>query len=179
MLESFQTYDENGAFLELVPRTVVHREGLWHRAVNVFLFRRDGRLLIQRRSPDKDVCPGVWDLSVAEHLMPGEEYIDAAHRGLSEELSIEGVLLEPLGDELVAKFEDLDRNIKDYEFQQCFSGVTDKTARVDGVEVVEIRFDTLDDLKNKMCESPDLFTPWFVELADQLALFTGRVGTYR
>ncbi len=57
--------------------------------------------------------------------------------------------------------------------------LTDKAARVDGVEVVEIRFDTLDDLKKNMCKSPDLFTPWFVELADRLALFTGRVGTYQ
>jgi isopentenyldiphosphate isomerase len=117
--------------------------------------------------------------SVAEHLVPGEEYIDAGHRGLSEELSIEGVLLEPLGDESVGKFEDLDLNIKDYEFRKCFSGVTDKAARVDGVEVVEIGLLTLDDLKKKMRDAPDLFTPWFVEFADRIELFTRRDGTYQ
>lgn len=175
MVEWFQTYDAEGALLELVPRAVVHREGLWHRAVNVFLFQPDGSLLLQQRSSDKDICPGTWDLSVAEHLMPGEDYVDAAHRGLSEELSIKGVLLKPLGDELVWRFEDPDLNIKDNEFQQCFAGVTDKTARVDGVEGVSVRLISLGDLEVTMRESPDLFTPWIVGLADRVGLFTGGI----
>lgn len=50
MVEWFQTYDAEGALLELVPRAVVHREGLWHRAVNVFLFQPDGSLLITAKT---------------------------------------------------------------------------------------------------------------------------------
>ncbi len=130
---------------------------------------------LQQRPSDKDICPGTWDLSVAEHLMPGEDYVDAAHRGLSEELSIKGVPLKPLGDELVWRFGDPDLNIKDNEFQQCFAGVTDKTARVDGVEVVSVRLISLGDLEVTMRESPDLFTPWIVGLADRVGLFTGGI----
>lgn len=41
-------------------------------AVYVFVFDKKGRLLIQRRSPNKKIGPGQWDLSVAEHLSQGE-----------------------------------------------------------------------------------------------------------
>jgi len=111
--------------------------------------------------------------------MPGEDYIDAAHRGISEELSIENVSLEPLGGEFVWEFEDVDLNIKDCEFQQCFSGVTDEAACVDGVEVVDTRIYTLGDLEKNMRESPDLFTPWFLELADRVELFEGKISAYQ
>lgn len=179
MVEFFQTYDNAGVPLELVPRTVIHREGLWHRAANVFLFRSNGSLLLQRRSFDKDICPGAWDLSVAEHLVPGEDYLDAARRGVCEELSIKGVLMEPVGDELVWKFEDRDLNIRDYEFQQCFAGLTEKNACVDSVEVIDIKFCALDDLEMKMHVSPEMFTPWFVWLADRLGLFADGFHTIR
>lgn len=49
--------------------------GLLHRAVYVWVFRPDGALLVQRRSPHKKIGPGQLDLSVAEHLQPGENYL--------------------------------------------------------------------------------------------------------
>lgn len=145
----------------------MHREGLWHRAANVLLFRDDGQLLLQYRSPTKDVCPCVWDLSVAEHLLPGERYVDGAHRGLREELAIEGVLLVPLGEETKWVLEDPTLKIRDYEFQQCFIGVTDKTARLDSTEVADCRFCAIEDLRIEMRKSPARFTPWFVEIASR------------
>ncbi len=169
--EQFQTYDESGTPLELVPRATVHRVGDWHRAVNVFLFRSDGRLVIQRRSSCKDVCPGMWDLSVAEHVLPGEEYLEAAHRGLAEELSLYSVKLKPLGAELKGRFTDLERGTKDNEFQQCFSGVSDDEITIDGVEVIDVAFYELDKLQQKMGVTPELFTPWFIRLASRAEWF--------
>jgi isopentenyldiphosphate isomerase len=57
--EQFQTYTESGEPLTLVDRSIVHRRGDWHRAVQVFLFRSDGQLLVQQRAKGKDVCPGL------------------------------------------------------------------------------------------------------------------------
>lgn len=39
------------------------------------MFSPEGQLLVQRRSPHKRIGPGQWDLSVAEHLQPGESYL--------------------------------------------------------------------------------------------------------
>ena len=93
--ELFETYDAKGQALGLVPRSEVHRRGLWHRAVNVFLFDATGALYLQRRADTKDVAPGLWDLSAAEHLIPGETYADGALRGLAEELGVTDVTLTP------------------------------------------------------------------------------------
>jgi isopentenyldiphosphate isomerase len=63
--ELFQVFDENEQALpDLVRRSVVHREGLLHRSVNVLLVNSAGSLLLQRRMPTKDVCPDLWDISV-------------------------------------------------------------------------------------------------------------------
>ena len=176
MIEYFQTYDESGALRQLVPRHRVHREGLWHRAAHVFLLRSDGQLLIQQRSSTKDVCPHAWDLSVAEHLKPGESYIDAAHRGLKEELSLTGVELMTLGTEVKARLEMPTNHLqgaqsgavplenpwlKDYEFQQNFIGVSDDAIMPDPVEVADCQFVRLDELAEKMNSNRELFTPWF------------------
>ncbi|EFN56468.1 hypothetical protein CHLNCDRAFT_22214, partial [Chlorella variabilis] len=88
--ELFELVDEAGNTLGTELRSVVHRKGasLLHRAVYVWVFRPDGALLIQRRSPLKQIGPGQLDLSVAEHLQPGENYVQGAVRGLAEELGI-------------------------------------------------------------------------------------------
>lgn len=55
--EMLEVCDEHNQVTGLVKRGVVHKEGLRHRAVNVLLFTPDGKLLLQRRSAAKDVCP--------------------------------------------------------------------------------------------------------------------------
>jgi isopentenyl-diphosphate delta-isomerase type 1 len=169
--ELLQTYSESGVPGTLAPRPVVHRQGLWHRAVNVFLFRSDGRLLVQRRSEAKDVCPGAWDLSVAEHLLPGEAYIDAARRGLAEELSIHKAEIRSLGGETHATLEDPERQIFDREFQQCYAATSDEAVVIDATEVSEVAFHELADLEKMMAANPALFTPWFLRMAEYVRLF--------
>src|SRR5690348_11391125 len=115
--ETFEILDEAGRPIGIAPRSEVHARGLWHRAAHVFLFRSDGRLVLQRRQSTKDVCPDALDLSVAEHLKAGESYAEGAARGLREELGIRNVDLEELGEPLRFKLDQ--PPIKDYEFQQC------------------------------------------------------------
>jgi len=56
--------------------------------VHVFAFNKRGDLLLQKRSPLKDLCPGLWDSSVSGHLDSGEDYATAAVRELEEEMGI-------------------------------------------------------------------------------------------
>ena len=118
-LELFATYDRNGRAQGLRRRDDVHREGLWHKSAQVFVFRSDGRLLIQRRAADKDLYAGLWDYSVGEHLQPGEEFHQGATRGLREELGItEAPSLQPLGG--VRWIELQGAHHTDREIQQAF-----------------------------------------------------------
>jgi len=59
--EFFETFSEEDEPNGLFERSVIHKLGLWHRASNVFLFRTNGKLVVQRRHDSKDVCPGAWD----------------------------------------------------------------------------------------------------------------------
>ncbi|MDJ0760701.1 MAG: NUDIX domain-containing protein [Woeseiaceae bacterium] len=171
MEELFDTYSEEGEPTGLVAREVVHRLGLWHRASNVFLFRPDGRLVVQRRHESKDVCPGAWDLSVAEHLRSGESFTDGATRGLREELGVSGVSLEPAGEVIQTRLEIPERNIKDYEFQCSFKGVSDAELKLQPIEVAEVQLFELDDLRLEMLNNPESFTPWFRSRAKDIGLF--------
>lgn len=73
----------------MLPRHTVHSKGLHHRAVNVLVFNSIGALLLQKRSPQKDMSPMLYDISCAEHVNSGETYKDAVIRGLYEELGID------------------------------------------------------------------------------------------
>lgn len=65
-----------------------HRQGLCHRSVHILVFNRLGAVFLQKRSPHKDVNPGLWDTSAAGHVDYGESYEASALRELNEELGI-------------------------------------------------------------------------------------------
>ena len=70
------------------PKTHIHRDGDWHRAVHVWIIAPDDRILVQRRAAVKENNPGLWDVSCAGHISAGESVIDAAIREAEEELGI-------------------------------------------------------------------------------------------
>ncbi len=69
----------------------------------------------------KRVGSGQWDLSVAEHLSPGETYKQAVLRGLQEELGIVDVpdVNGPLGSAHLRKLE-TDTGVRDHEFVESY-----------------------------------------------------------
>lgn len=97
MSELVEEVDEQGRVLRVVTRAQMRAEGLRHRCVYLLVVD-DGRLLVHRRSPDKDVFPGWWDVAAGGVVGAGEAWDDAAERELAEELGVTGVPLEPLGE---------------------------------------------------------------------------------
>jgi len=157
--EWFEIFDSHGQSLGRQQRAHVHREGLWHKSAQVFVFDTANRLYLQRRTPDKDLYAGLWDYSVGEHLIPGETYLAGAQRGLSEELGISGVELSELGCVQNARFEA--PGIRDFELQQAFLGTYDGRLILDPLEVSEVRKLPLDELEHWLRREPEVFTPWF------------------
>lgn len=75
-------------------REVVHRQGLWHRTLHLWIVRMVSGtpyVLMQRRSGAKDLEPGKLDVAVGGHLGAGEG-VAAGLREAEEEL---GLVLTP------------------------------------------------------------------------------------
>lgn len=87
--EIFDVVDDNDQVIGEAPRSVVHEEGLRHRAIHVFVFNELGELFLQKRSMLKDCFPGCWDSSASGHLDQGESYDACAARELKEEIGLE------------------------------------------------------------------------------------------
>ncbi len=162
MEEHFETFDDEGTSVGLVPRSEVHRLGLWHRSAHVFLFNSRGELLVQKRAPDKDLYADLWDYSVGEHLKPGESFTEGAIRGLNEELGVVGIEVVPIGGVRKSRLIEARLGVADCEMQQAYRAVYDGEVVPDVVEVAAVRFVSLDALAAKIAAVPQCFTPWFV-----------------
>lgn len=66
-------------------RALVHRDGDWHRSVDVWVsFPSTNQLLLQKRSAHKDTWPNCWDVSAAG----SDTSMETAVREVEEELGL-------------------------------------------------------------------------------------------
>ena len=89
MEEMIDVLNENGIKTgEILPRSEIHKKGLWHRAIVVAIVNEKNEILLQQRSANKDKNPGLWDISVAGHISSGQDALSAATREINEEVSV-------------------------------------------------------------------------------------------
>lgn len=162
-MELIPIVNEKNEIIGEKDRKVVHEKGLFHRAVLVIIFNSKGKILLQKRSAKKKICPLKLDLSVAEHLKTGESYIEAAVRGLREELGIEVSKsdLKKLREAHLQMNEYENGKIKDYEFVELYLLIYDGEIKIDKNEDEEAKFFTKEEVEKLYKE--DKLTPWFRE----------------
>lgn len=93
-MEYLDLVNEEGEPTGIVKeRSLVHRDGDWHRTSHVWIMRKTGEgkqeVLLQKRSKEKDSFPGCYDISSAGHIPAGKGYLESAVRELKEELGID------------------------------------------------------------------------------------------
>ena len=87
--EMIDVLDENGIKTgQILPRSEIHKKGLWHRAIVVAIINEKNEILIQQRSANKDKNPNKWDISAAGHISSGQDSLMAATREINEEVSV-------------------------------------------------------------------------------------------
>jgi isopentenyldiphosphate isomerase len=68
-------------------KAIIHRDGLWHRDVHVWI-TNGTHFLEQQRAWGKAIMEGQWDISASGHVGIDESYEDAALRETGEELGL-------------------------------------------------------------------------------------------
>ncbi len=96
--ELLDVYDEDGNFVEALPRSVVHEQGLWHRTTHCWLIKKPNSMLFQMRSNNLKDNPGKLYTTASGHVGAGEELKDALKREVEEEL---GAVLDTHNAELI------------------------------------------------------------------------------
>ena len=142
-----------------VEKLEVHRRGLRHKAVSVFVMSGD-KVLIQRRALSKYHTPGLWANTCCTHPLWNEAAIDCAVRRLSEELGITG--LYPSFRDQVEYRAAVGGGLVEHEVVDIFIADAPATLKVtpDPAEVAEIRWIDLYDLAAEVQRWPERFTPW-------------------
>jgi isopentenyl-diphosphate delta-isomerase len=87
MTDYIAAWTQGGA-LERVEKMAVHRRGLKHPAVSVFVIDGAGRTLLQKRAAGKYHSGGKWANACCSHPHWGEAPNVAAGRRLKEELGL-------------------------------------------------------------------------------------------
>lgn len=86
--ERLDVLDSTGKKIGTEKRYMIHKKGLWHRSVHIWIFNRKNEIILQKRNSDRETSPGFWTISASGHVKSGEEPIDAAISETFEELGI-------------------------------------------------------------------------------------------
>ena len=138
----------------LAPRSPALRANrrLWGRGSYVLVFDRAGALYVTKRSPRKDVYPGLFDVVTSGVVCAGESYAQTAERELREELSFSG--RDP---EQLFTFRWVDASCR--VWGAVFSARADApVVHADG-EVADGAWLTLQDVSERLEAAPETFTP--------------------
>ncbi|MEM8787829.1 MAG: isopentenyl-diphosphate Delta-isomerase [Pseudomonadota bacterium] len=140
-----------------VDKLEVHRRGLRHPAISVFVIDGD-RTLLQRRALGKYHTPGLWANACCTHPHWGEPPAACAVRRLREELGITGVRLRE-GPEIEYRAAVGD-GLTEHECVTVFTVHGRPTVEPNPAEVMATQWIRLSHLQDEIAQTPDRFTPW-------------------
>ena len=160
--EQLDVVDDHDHVIGVMSRSDVHRLGLRHRAVHIFLFRSSGQMLIHLRHADKEEFPSVWTSSASGHVSAGESYELSAQRELLEELGVHARL------EKAGRFDACPDTSR--EFTELFIAQSDAALRVDESEISDVRWLSTSAIRTELAAIPENFSPAFrLIFADYMA----------
>lgn len=135
-----------------------HREGHLHRAFSIFIFNREGNLLLQQRAAHKYHSAGLWSNTCCSHPRPGESIADAAARRLQEEMGLQTELVYLFRFQYHAL---LENGLTEHELDHVLIGFSDEAPVINADEVQDWKYVDLVELETDLFLNPLNYTVWF------------------
>lgn len=164
-MEQVILVDESDHQIGVMEKMEAHEKAILHRAFSVFLFNRNGDMLLQQRALCKYHSAGLWTNACCSHPRPGETTLAAAQRRTQEELGIQPAIQHSFSFLYKAAF---DNGLTEHEFDHVFIGEWNDDVQLNPDEVAEIRYASIDAIRNEIADQPQLFTEWFKIAFDQV-----------
>lgn len=145
-------------------RENIHKNGLIHREMGIWVFNDKGEVILQKRSMTKKHHPGCWSDSAAGHVESGDSYLVTAIRELKEETGIdakENELIE-IDKVLVGKDDFLKDGLNNHFeiiYAYKFKEGIDKL-KIENGEAEELRWWNIDELLNADENLKKQFVPY-------------------
>ncbi len=144
--------------LGLMEKLEAHQKGALHRAVSVFIFNRQGELLMQKRASTKYHGAGLWTNTCCTHPRVGETNLECAHRRLKEEMGFDTELEERFS---FIYNSEVENGLIENEFDHVFFGVYEGDFKLNKEEVEDCTFTSLGNVSKDADQHPERFSIWF------------------
>ena len=158
MIEEVVLVNEKDEALGAMEKMAAHEQAILHRAFSVFIFNKNGDVLMQQRAHSKYHSGGLWTNTCCSHPRPGEEVVAAATRRLQEEMGFTTSLIKAFDFTYKAVFEN---GLTEHEFDHVIIGQYDGLVDFNPNEVAAYAFMPAQELERQIQETPERFTAWF------------------
>ena len=150
--------NENDEVTGSMEKLEAHKKGSLHRAFSIFVFNRQGEMLMQQRAIHKYHSGGLWTNACCSHPQPGEETGEAAQKRLKEEMGFETPVTKIFDFVYKTKF---DNGLTEYEFDHVFVGEYDGMVNYDKEEVMDACYKSMQEVSDSLKSHPEQYTAWF------------------
>ncbi len=165
MQETVILVDDCDKQIGTAEKLQAHKEAQLHRAFSIFIFNKNGEMLLQQRAFTKYHSPGIWANACCGHPRPGETLETAVHRRLREEIGIDCALRKQLDYTYKVQFEN---GLTEHEFLHVFVGTCDETPAPNSAEVRQVAWLSIGKIKAELNAQPKKYAFWFQESMKRL-----------
>lgn len=134
-----------------------------HRGFSLFIFNRNGDLLLTKRAATKKTFPDVWTNTVCGHPAPNEESVAAARRRLKDELGIVSGDIKVISPYRY-RFSDV-HGIVENEICPILVGHIHEDPKANPGEVAAWKWMPWQEFLVEIQNIPDKYSPWCIEEA--------------
>jgi isopentenyl-diphosphate delta-isomerase len=160
--ENLICVDEYDNILDYKSKSEIHKtSGILHRAFSIFIYSDTGKVLLQKRSQNKQLWPNYWSNSCCSHPRKGEKYLVAAHRRMIDELGVDAELTYQYKFIYSADYKNIGT---EKELCSVYTGTITNPSLIqfNKNEIKECRWFDIEEVDAMISVNPEHFTPWFL-----------------